>query len=90
MQVGIFFICKRVRHFDYDYTATQHCHTSLDSVQAEAQLTFNSSSSLQLRLRGNSTKVSERPVVLWTFFAPIDVKNTLRNFGQCVVEHSVL
>jgi hypothetical protein len=34
MQVGIFFVCKHVRHFDCDCTATQHSHACLGSVQA--------------------------------------------------------
>jgi hypothetical protein len=33
MHVGIFFICKIVRHFNCRHTATQHSHSSLDSVQ---------------------------------------------------------
>jgi hypothetical protein len=35
MHVGVFFICKRVKHFDCDRTATQRSHTSLDSVEQE-------------------------------------------------------
>jgi hypothetical protein len=32
MHVSVFFICKHVRYFGYDHTATQHSHASLDSV----------------------------------------------------------
>jgi hypothetical protein len=32
MHICVFFICKRVKHFDYDCTATQHSHTRLDNV----------------------------------------------------------
>jgi hypothetical protein len=34
MQVSVFLICKHVWHFYSDRTATQRCHSSLDSVQA--------------------------------------------------------
>jgi hypothetical protein len=32
MQVGVFFTCKCVTHFDFNHSAKQHSHTSLESV----------------------------------------------------------
>jgi hypothetical protein len=46
MHVGIFFISKHVRHFDYNCTATQHSHTNLDNVQEGTQSNYRSTSSL--------------------------------------------
>jgi hypothetical protein len=44
--VGVFFVCKHVRHFDYSRTATQHSHTCLGSVQAGTYSSYSGSSSL--------------------------------------------
>jgi hypothetical protein len=46
MHVGVFFISKRVRHFDYNHTATQHSQTNLDNVQAGTRSSYRSTSSL--------------------------------------------
>lgn len=81
MQALLFFICKRVRHFGYDRTATQHSHTrhiSLDSAQSWVK-----SQQFELPpLALDSTTVSNLPVVYWTFVAPNDLQNTLLKSGQ--------
>jgi hypothetical protein len=63
MHVCVSFICKCVRYFNYDHTATQQSHTSLENVQAGTWSSYSSSSLLALNL----IMVSNRPIVYWTF-----------------------
>lgn len=59
IHIGVFSICKSVRHFDYDCTATQH-------LVALQQF-------LLALLERNSITVSNRRVIYWTFFAQNDL-----------------
>jgi hypothetical protein len=47
VHVGVFLICKYVRHVYYDRNVTQHTHTSLGSVQAETRSSYSSYNRLQ-------------------------------------------
>jgi hypothetical protein len=63
----IFLICERISHFDYDRNATQHNHTSLDSVEARTGSSSVEFQQLQFSaLELYSIMVSNRPIVYWT------------------------